>query len=431
MYKIVFISSILLLSGCSKKLSEIYNQTRNPKVQPYCKDEACNFKKILQSIESKNQVEFLKYTEQGLINFYQGNYQKSARNMKKAEDLYEHKYENSWLYDAKPVTVAKMFTNIYMGEKYDKVFLHNYSALSYLFMGKVEDAKIESRKAERFQNRARVSFENYKKKYYSNQNAKIISKYEKTFSQINPNHHPYGNPFADYIFALACAENNEYNNAKSQINNAMRYMPNVDILKTKYKQYGQGQNISTVELFFDVGQSPLKSERREKMTMGNGNQRMAYLPSFDFFSNNISYIEILNKQGKVVAKTSLLVDIDAIKINEFREKLPSMLSLIGTQFAKDIAYFSSERQSSGWVEVLIKGLVATVGRPSRATWVTLPKKTLVASFVPKNGETYTMVAFSNSHEELDRKILNISKNSQTKNIYRYFILKNENFCKNQ
>ena len=431
MYKILFISSIVIFSGCSKQLSVVYDEYRNPKPQPYAKNEPCNFTKTLQSIKNKNHVELLKHTEQGLINFYQGNYEQAARNMQSAINLYKRKYENSKLYDATPISVAKLFTNIYLGEKYDKVFLHNYAALSYLFMGKVERAKIESRLAARFQNRARVSFETYKKRYHNYKNAKTISIYEKAFSEINPNHHPYANPFADYIFALACAENNLYSNARSSIANARRHMPNSAILNTKYQQYSQGQNISSVELFFDVGQSPLKSERREAMKMGNGDQRMAYLPSFDFFRNNISYIKILDKQNREVARTSLLVDIDAIKINEFREKLPSMLSLIGTQFTKEIAYFASERQSSGWVEVLIKGLVATVGRPSQATWVTLPKKTLVASFIPKKEETYTMVAFSSSNKELDRKALNISKSSRTKNIYRYFTLKNENFCKAQ
>ena len=427
MYKILLISSLLLLTSC-RGLSEKVDGILHKKPQAYNHNEPCNLIQTAQSIQQSNQITLLKNAELGLVNFYQKNYKASARAMRDAQMLYEQTYENSKYYDATPISVAKLFTKEYLGEKYDKVFIHNYSALSYLFMGDVEGAKSESRMADRFQNRAKISFENYKRRYHNYKNSKTISRYEDTFSRINPQHHPYTNPFADYIFALACAENNLYGNARASINNAIQDMPDADILKTKYKQYSQGRDIQTVELFFDVGQSPLKSEFKEKMNMGNGQQKMVYLPSFDFFANNVSYIKILDSHNDEVAKTSLLVDVDAIKINEFREKLPSFLSLVGTQFTKDVAFFASERQASGWVEILIKGFVALHGRPSQATWVTLPKKTLVASFMPKKSERYTMVVISNSGQELDRETLDISRITNTKNIYRYFRIKDDNFC---
>lgn len=425
-YKTLLISSLFLIIGC-KQISKTIDTYAHPKPQPYSKDNPNDLTKVRQSIINNNQIPLLQKAEFGLINLYQQNYQASARSMNQAKLLYEKTYENSKYYDATPNSIAKVFSNVYMGEKYDKVFIHNYTAIAYLLMGKVEDAKAESRMAERFQNRAKVSFEEYKRKYDNSKNAKLISKYEEKFSQIDPQHHPYANPFADYIFALACAENGNYCDPNDYIKKAMRYLPDSQILESKLKQYSQREKVSTVELFFDVGQSPLKSEFKDEMKMGNGDVRTVYLPSFDFFKNNTSYIKIIDSHGREITRTSLLVDVDAIKINEFREKLPSLLSLISTQFVKDLAYYASERQSSSWLEVLLKGIIALHGRPSQATWVTLPKKTLVASFVPKKNESYSMIVVSNAGNTTDRRKLQFTKNSQTKNIYRYFSIKENNF----
>ena len=247
------------------------------------------------------------------------------------------------------------------------------------------------------------------------------------FNSVNAKHNPYQNPFAYYISALSYAEDEDYGNALIDIRKALKFLPNSKILKEKLKLYGQKKRVDSIELFFDIGQSPLKSQVQLEMKMGNGEKRMATLPTFTLSNSNIDHIEIIDNRGERVAITSLLSDVNAIKINEFKEKLPTILSLISKELALSVGSEALNGQSK-LVAGVVKAGMAIYSQVETATWSLLPQKILVASFQATENQSYKMLMRSKGGVLLSTSTLIIAKNSSTKNIYKHLLLRKNKIC---
>ena len=161
--------------------------------------------------------------------------------------------------------------------------------------------------------------------------------------------------------------------------------------------------------------------------MGNGEKRMATLPTFSLSKSNIDHIEIINKKGVLVAKTSLLSDVNAIKINEFKEKLPAILSTISRELALSVGSEALNGQSK-LLSGVVKAGMAIYTQVNTSTWSLLPQKILVASFKATKNQSYKMLIRSKDGTLLNTYPLLIAKNSSTKNIYRHFLFRKEKMC---
>ena len=423
--QLTLLFSILLFTSC-REASNLLHSTIESQSHDYKTStlalKSCKVNEAI-SIVKNNKNILLKSLELGLGNYYKDDYLTSNKHFDIAINEYR-KDDNKALFD-----ISSFLKKEYQLEGYDKVLLHNYKALNYLLRGEAEKARVEAKNSNILQKEEQKKLKRFKKiNSKENLNKHLFSRYEKLFNHVNAQHNPYQNPFAYYISALAYAEDEDYENALIDINQAKIFFPNAKVLEHKLKQYKEQNSSNSMELFFDIGEAPVKSQVALKLNMGNDEQRMAYLPSFHLEINDIDHIDIKDSKGNTIAKSSILVDINAIKINEFKEKLPSMLYLISQQAS--ISLTSSKLNAHSKVlSGLFNAGAAIYGQNSTATWSFLPEKTLVISFVPKASETYSIFVVSKNGEVLDEKLLTWKKNKKIKNIYKSFTIRLHKICK--
>ena len=423
MYKLLLLISFIFL-GC-QEASKLLDQTINPKVHNTVKSsktlKECNIDKTI-SIVSQNQNELLKNLELGLAYYFKNSYKNSNNYFEKATNLYRINEDKA------VIDISTLLRKEYQGEGYDKVFLHNYQAINYLLIGDSQEARVEAKNSNIIQQQ-----EKKKLKEFISQNSKqsknsiLISRYQKLFDKVNPRYNPYQNSFAYYISALAYAEDNDYDNAVIDIKRAIKFAPDNKILADKLKRYQNKKVPKSVEIFFDVGQSPIKSQVKLPLDMGNGEKRMVYMPSFILDISDIEYIKIIDSQGQEVARSSLLADINAIKINEFKEKLPSIIYLISKEMSSSIASSLLEGKSKIVAGVLKAGN-AIYSQNDISTWSLLPQKILVASFVLRDNN-YQILLISKDNEVLNKSLFRVTKPTKIKNIYKHFNIRDVSICK--
>jgi hypothetical protein len=63
------------------------------------------------------------------------------------------------------------------------------------------------------------------------------------------------------------------------------------------------------------------------------------------------------------------------------------------------------------------------------TWTTLPQRIDVLSFIPENGEIYTLEARNKDGKILDHIPLCFHCNKRLKNCYKHYVIKKDRFCK--
>ena len=423
MKKIIFISLTFLFSGC-KFASDVLHKATAPRIHNYNTVnnslQSCNFDSAIKTIESDNKNELLQNAEIGLTYYFKGDYSSSNRRFDRAINQYRIN-ENKASFALSNILIEE-----YQGEGYDKVFLHNYKAINYLMMGDSEKARVEAKNSNLYQMEARRKLSKFKA---DNRNSnQSFGRFDKIFNSVNPKHTPYQNPFAYYISALGYAEDGDYDNALVDIRSALRYAPYSTILKEKLSQYQSGKEDSSVELFFDVGKSPTKSQVKLPLDMGNGETRMAYLPAFSrVYKSDVDYIRIVDSYNNEVARTSLLSDIKAIKINEFREKLPSIAYILTKEAGVTLASKALDEKSKG-IATIFKIANAVYSQQDTSTWGLLPEKILVASFIPKANESYNMELISNTGRVLQQSKIMLEKRDDIKNIYKHFVIRNNNIC---
>ena len=414
-----------IFSGC-QVASEMLHKTIDPKVHSYSKSsdalKECKFDKAI-NIVRQNQNRLLKNSELGLAYYFKNSHQQSNQNFDNAINIYRINENKS------TIALSNIVKNEYQGEGFDKVFLHNYKAINYLMLGDSESARVEAKNSNMLQQQEKLKLHKFKERYdKESRNAHLSSRYDVLFNSVNPQHRPYQNPFAYYISALGYAEDGDYDNALVDIRNAIKFSNESMLLKRKLLAYQSRESKSSLELFFDVGQSPLKSQVRLKMDMGNGEQRMAYLPSYTLEKSDIDYIKIIDSQNKEVARSSVLSDINAIKINEFKEKLPTILSILTKEATITMGSEALDKKSR-LLATIFKTGSAVYGQNDVSTWSLLPEKILVVSFVPKEREKYMMEVILKSGKVVNREALEVGGAEKLRNIYRHYNIRNSKVCK--
>lgn len=419
----LIIAFILLLSGC-KFASDVLHKATAPRIHNYDTVnnslQSCSFDETINTIKNNNENELLKNAEIGLTYYFKESYTSSNNYLDRAINQYRIN-ENKASF-----ALSNILREEYQGEGYDKVFLHNYKAINYLMMGNSEKARVEAKNSNLYQMEARSKLSEFKAN--SGTSNQSFSRFDKIFNSVNPQHTPYQNPFAYYISALGYEEDNEYDQALVDIHNAIKYAPYSNVLKEKLVQYQNGKKTQSVELFFDVGKSPTKSQVKIPLDMGNGETRMAYLPAFSqVYKSDVDSIRVIDSMGNEITRSSLLSDVKAIKINEFREKLPSIAYILTKEVGVILASKTLDEKSKG-IATIFKIANAVYNQQDVSTWGLLPEKILVASFIPKSNESYTMELISHSGMVLQTSRLRLDKKDGVKNIYKHFIVRNHKMC---
>lgn len=114
-----------------------------------------DYEKAASFVESKKESEYgrknavLYYLDHGTIQHHAGNYAESDKDFDRAETRIEELYTKS-ISQHGGMLLLNDTTVDYAGEPFERAMLNVLRALNYVFMGKLEEAVVESRKVERF-----------------------------------------------------------------------------------------------------------------------------------------------------------------------------------------------------------------------------------------------------------------------------------------
>ena len=268
---------------------------------------------------------------------------------------------------------------------------------------------------------------------------------------------PYQNPFAYYVSALVYEENGEFDDAYIDIKKASDFYPDSKILKQKLlyyakKAYGKKseeyQNLKAnsairddlsdqrAEVFINIANSPTKEQMKVPIYLGGAMQFTSF-PTFRLTENDASMVAIKDNEGKIVASSSILTDVDAIVINIFKERVPGIiLRQVINLGSKTLTSESiSNKLDNG--NVLVSAVVglgmsvitAITSKADTRTWNTLPSKIHALSFTPDATKTYTVQVLNKKGQEISTHPLMLKKSKHLKNSYTIISIKGHDICK--
>jgi len=423
-------SCYFILYGCQSASNLLHttfvhtpiSQTKQEKVLQKCDFQQASL------FAKENKSPFIRDVELGLLSFYQKDLSRSKRYFQDAIDIYR-KNENKPL-----VAFSDYLVFDYNGEGYDKVFLHNYNALNYLLEADLENARVETKNSDFIQQKERRKF--YEKiKAFQESSPKdarcqsILNRYEKLFAHVNPAHNPYQNPFAYYLSALLYEEAGLYDEALIDIKNALQFYPDSKLLKKRLECYKQGSDakVSRMEIFVDIGKSPVKREDRIAVNISKDKSQKLYFPSFVLYISDITKLVVVDEINKVVAESSLISDINAIKINAFKRQLPAMVEKIFHETLKEVAGDVLSQTTS--FAPFYKMISVIYSHNNALTWASLPQRIDVLSFVPVEGRRYVLEARGEDGHVFDSVELSVNCQKKLKNCYRHFLIREKQFCR--
>ncbi len=146
---------------------------------------------------------------------------------------------------------------------------------------------------------------------------------------------------------------------------------------------------------------------------------MLYLPTFKLYKTKIDKIIITDSHDKTVAESTILSDIDAIKVNEFKAILPSLIGRWIAESSKEILIETLSQKSSS-AGALVKTISTIYSQNNLQTWSTLPKRVDVISFIPKESESYRLKIIDKDGKILNYKKLKLNCIKKQKNCYKYY-----------
>lgn len=140
---------VAVLSGCATGPSSSSKQALNRLIAGEDYPGAENYvdKNKYRQYGKKNMVLF--YLDKGLVQHHAGNYRESDRSFAAAESRMEELYTIS-VSQAGAMLLLNDTTMDYAGEPFERALVNVFRALNYVFLGKPDEALVESRKVELF-----------------------------------------------------------------------------------------------------------------------------------------------------------------------------------------------------------------------------------------------------------------------------------------
>lgn len=331
---------------------------------------------------------------------------------------------------------SAIFTNDnaipYAGEPYERVFVHNYQALNYLFKNDLEAAGVEVR-------RANLEQQNALRKYSDevedakegkdadkilNSNANQMSKFEALSKLAGKVKNSFQNAYTFYVSGLIYQARGEDNDAYIDFKKALEIYPDNQYIRAEvvrlakqlhmaedYERYskevdkklvvspknGEGK----VVILFEHDYVPEKQEIKFPLVVFD----QVHTVAFPTYSANAYYYKPLTLQvaGASVGSTAQIVDVSALAAKSLSERLPMIMIRQGLRFA-------ARDQSKQALNGSLIGAVANIGHlllntADRRSWLTLPAGAqIMYSIVPK-GEQQLTINVSGRKQNIPVKIM--------------------------
>ena len=385
-YGVCALSGIFLLifiTGCSSIID-----SRKQKTTAMQEFTLGDFKQAAQSFDSKADSrdgtgdELMWRLEQGVLNFYAGDYKTSLKAFDKAEQLINDFDERAKInLRAGAAEAGSALTNLnalpYKGFNYDRVLLNTYKALDYFALSDPSSACVELRRAYEQQKAASKRFDSELKEINEQiettnkenkdnkgsnldfndllKNDKIQKSYNRILSKSNNKYGNFINPFVSYMLAIGYLSENDYNNAYVSFKNLYLMEPGNKLIErdlvtsavrtgndippklSKIKPYNYSLNDKIVFVIFATGLAPaLKQVKVQFPFPYVGYTGFAY-PELEYFPNYIKKAEIKNSTGDKYF-TTVVSNMDSIISQEYSKLLPVLITRIAVStLSKELA----------------------------------------------------------------------------------------------
>lgn len=301
----------------------------------------------------------------------------------------------------------------YRGPGYERIMLHQYQALNYLFSGDYQGALVEVRRSNELQGSEQERYQKSQKSVQAMANGTVDAEVNKlgqaagtvTSSFLNAYsyyttgvlHEVLGEPndaFIDYRKAAQINPDNTYLQQDLVRLAKQLGMPQYDEFKrrwgdAKLPKSGEGQVILMVERGF----VPEKQALTVPFTI-HGNWQTVSLATY---GPNNAFVQPAQVQGLgTVLKTEPIANIDALAITALKEDLPgTLVRQVARVYAKSEMAYQVEKSGKpgnnaadiGSIAMQIFNVVSE--QADRRSWLTLPKQAQIGRRYLNPGE-YTL-----------------------------------------
>lgn len=238
----------------------------------------------------------LLYLDQGIINHFLGEYEKSNEQLSLAETEIEQNFTKSI---SQKIGQNIINDNIveYAGETYEDIYTNIFMCLNYIHLNKIDDAFVEIR---RFDNKMKFVGVKYQTLI---DEAKIQLKNDYNYydsNQIDNKIKFHNSAFARYLSMLLYRTENDLNSAEIDYNKIIeafdfqKSIYNFHIPDSLKDELNVPKNMARVNVISMVGRSPIKQEEVLRIPFDGAYYKLA-LPVLKCSDTKVSCIEIIFK----------------------------------------------------------------------------------------------------------------------------------------
>lgn len=290
----------------------------------------------------------------------------------------------------------------YRGPGFERIMLHQYQALNYLFSGDIQGALVEVRRSNELQSMEQARYQTSQKSVQDMANGTIEAQIAQLSKQAGNVTSSFLNAYSYYTTGLLYELANEPNDAFIDYRKALQITPDNVYLQQDLvrlaKQLGMPQYDEFKRLWGeevmpipDQGQVVFIIERdfvpeKQSITVPfplNGNIQSAslatYQPQRQLMNNSL----IQGLGAPLTAQT--IANIDALAINALKEDLPSALfrqaARIYAKYQMNRSVQSSQQPANNQVDaaaMVMQIFNVITEQADRRSWLTLPRQAQIA-----------------------------------------------------
>lgn len=307
----------------------------------------------------------------------------------------------------------------YQGAGFERIMLHQYQALNYLFEKDYQGALVEVRRANALQTVEQEKYRQSQQNIAQMDNGQVNTEIDKLNEQVKDASNSFINAYSYYITGLLYELSGQSNDAFIDYRKAAQLSPSNPYLKQtllrlaktlampQYKQFQQqwgkaefpASNEGQLILIVERGFVPEKQEFTVPIRVEGHWQRIT-LPTYSAKNKAVSpaYIQGLGKP----LTAAPIANIDTLAITALTEQMPSiLLRQAGRAYTKaELNQSVAEKNPSDSFAVVAMEIFNLISEQAdRRSWLTLPKQAQIATSYLKAGR-YPLILDNNAHTEI-------------------------------
>ncbi len=288
----------------------------------------------------------------------------------------------------------------YGGEPYERIFVHHFQALNYLFKGDREAALVEVRRANLEQKGALERHERELAEAESLDRERAQLEERDAFSSLRSAagrvKNAIQNAYTFYLSALIYESAGELNDAYIDYRKAWEIFPDNPYLQNdllrlarrlgfseEYRRLREdhppaepqepGPDEGDLVVLLEQDFVPFKSEIVVPLLVDSHMEQLVALPTYRFLPHAPSPLRI-SLEGKRVGETRPIVEVEALAAKALEERLPAMMARQALRFAAKRELSRSAGKKWGeHAELAMEILNLVTEQADRRSWLTLPR----------------------------------------------------------